>query len=1645
VPLVPLHKLARKTPGPSPFSFALAKEVVAGDPLSSCDLYRLALAFNERLPYFDFAWRIAFYMLGLFRSMRNGSADGSLQAPWAEYFFSYQGLEQGQGDWPVAGPGDPEGANLSNPLNMYVWGNAAANMDSEAVRLAQVPMADEFGQPPATVGDLWSLRIAQCGAVEVATGRQNAPAWQAARSWFGTWQGPRSPHGNSWGGFFASPAVIGACQEPDLYDGVPAPWSYEVKFTATTEGIAAGYADKVYPGTCPVGPATTEDYSGHVAQLVRSPWAFYVVLNSGAVEVLPRFAYVEGPYTGEPQLRKSEGRQLDRALQAFTACHRGAAQNDAARSAIEQGAATKVGTWLSGAFVAEDFLCRQYVLAPLSGAWNGSVVAPVIPSGQRIAGADSIILAGNVLSHTVASSCVVNYGYASITGLVAGQSARVSFGAVMKTLTPEAPAVIAPLDVAAGQVIEVKLENDVVVTTPNVDALSAQLTEAVAYKPDLSDLLMVQRLIGDPDTGLNRDCSSWVGDLRARGCVLNSNGNPTVEEPLAAITEHPAFEAIRRWSRYVRMLPANAVRGYAVEGGKSIVWFSRYAAWTGGVPTRTEVIQGTSGIKAGREYAVETTAGGEVYYGPEAKAFVNGEHFVGISGYTDFDINYVGTSKVFELTDGILNPQQAGDLWSGIVGQITTTAPGQGFTNRWLCGFNFKAQHPSDSSEWKPSAYGDIFALNDRATFYAPEIVQEHDKRLLYQVSYGEGVPGPSGGNIISECATGYRYQPVTDVGGNWYWLNNVQVGEAFFPTDYERTCFFKSARIYEPEVEIESAEALTESGTEMVKVTFTGRLHSTVGQRDPDGNLVGAPLTIERDVATWDLDALQAEPYQTTERAIRCHIAQQQTGRNFTATYGDHAAHSSLGYDPAYPYASSWPIAYLVKMLPEPASDTNATQDISDTPVWHDTMIQAETYLRAMCEACVDPDSSVSELQAAIDAAGGDWQAISHWSLHDYSYDRLCQVAFNGAWPGLMPTEATTVTPDDLVRPDNPHGYGPVPQTRVCAQQFNRLVRMVNRLNRFRIMLPYTLERARHYYYGDRLAPECTYPINFPTGNTYGSLQGVTAYPSTTIETSEEDWIESPSAESTRECIMDVIESPPGSGVYAWALTTAAMDDAFRITPTPGIENAMPGYVRDLVHRESIEVIGWSNETKLNYTRTESTSGDPNAWRDPVDGKYYVWLDGPVNENRWFAEFRRVGTVSAPALPAPTDMGFQSDAVGSKASSGGAFTTYAIGFIPGEIMAVVVPVVDVECPDDGGYPMSLPGLPASRAVTIALGPETPSLRLAVLSPCCYVGGAERWVMDLLDVLPRQIQCAGVALMYEETSSTVAIRELRKRAEVVGFGVEPARKLLRKADVCISWGMMPLADCLRDFRGRRIVVIHGSDTGYSSRVVESAVACGAELVGISQATMVPCGSHPARVIRSGVSPERVKCRSGAGQRLRASLGVGLDEMLVGFVGRLSQEKRLPVLIEAIGLLPPRFRALLVGDGFDTAELKRLAAPLERRVLFLPGRLDVASVYDALDYFYCGSPSEGLPYTVLEAALAGIPLISTRVGALLEIAARYGVLWTELPANPTALMVAKASTLAVDHDRTYRLRDVVLEGWTLAEMGRGWTRFLLGSD
>jgi glycosyltransferase involved in cell wall biosynthesis len=106
------------------------------------------------------------------------------------------------------------------------------------------------------------------------------------------------------------------------------------------------------------------------------------------------------------------------------------------------------------------------------------------------------------------------------------------------------------------------------------------------------------------------------------------------------------------------------------------------------------------------------------------------------------------------------------------------------------------------------------------------------------------------------------------------------------------------------------------------------------------------------------------------------------------------------------------------------------------------------------------------------------------------------------------------------------------------------------------------------------------------------------------------------------------------------------------------------------------------------------------------------------------------------------------------------------------------------------------------------------------------------------------------------------------------------------------------------------------------------------------------------------------------------------------LGELRPVKAFDVLIEALAILKQRGRPLSVtiaGEGPDAAKLKALAetlgiADLVRLVGFRPAR----EAFAMGRMMVIPSRAESLPYVILEAAAAGVPIISTRVGGIPEI-------------------------------------------------------------
>jgi glycosyltransferase involved in cell wall biosynthesis len=135
--------------------------------------------------------------------------------------------------------------------------------------------------------------------------------------------------------------------------------------------------------------------------------------------------------------------------------------------------------------------------------------------------------------------------------------------------------------------------------------------------------------------------------------------------------------------------------------------------------------------------------------------------------------------------------------------------------------------------------------------------------------------------------------------------------------------------------------------------------------------------------------------------------------------------------------------------------------------------------------------------------------------------------------------------------------------------------------------------------------------------------------------------------------------------------------------------------------------------------------------------------------------------------------------------------------------------------------------------------------------------------------------------------------------------------------------------------------------------------------------------------------------------LRDQLGL-TDAHLILFVGRAAPNKRLPILVEALGRLrerTPAVHAAFIGDTTDLyQEEKRRCQQLasERgvadRVHFL-GQVDdehLRDAYRSADVLVLPSRHEGFGIPVLEAMACGLPVVAARAGALPETVGAAGL-------------------------------------------------------
>jgi glycosyltransferase involved in cell wall biosynthesis len=157
---------------------------------------------------------------------------------------------------------------------------------------------------------------------------------------------------------------------------------------------------------------------------------------------------------------------------------------------------------------------------------------------------------------------------------------------------------------------------------------------------------------------------------------------------------------------------------------------------------------------------------------------------------------------------------------------------------------------------------------------------------------------------------------------------------------------------------------------------------------------------------------------------------------------------------------------------------------------------------------------------------------------------------------------------------------------------------------------------------------------------------------------------------------------------------------------------------------------------------------------------------------------------------------------------------------------------------------------------------------------------------------------------------------------------------------------------------------------------------------------------------------------------------------VGSVGRLDRQKGYDVLLRALAELPDA-ALVLVGDGPERAALERQAAG---RVRFAGWQDEPRGHLTTFDVFALSSRFEGFPLGIVEAMLAELPVVATRVGSVPE-AVRDGETGLLVPADDPHALAAALRRVLDDAELATSLgrrgRELALERFTAAAMARAF--------
>ncbi len=148
-----------------------------------------------------------------------------------------------------------------------------------------------------------------------------------------------------------------------------------------------------------------------------------------------------------------------------------------------------------------------------------------------------------------------------------------------------------------------------------------------------------------------------------------------------------------------------------------------------------------------------------------------------------------------------------------------------------------------------------------------------------------------------------------------------------------------------------------------------------------------------------------------------------------------------------------------------------------------------------------------------------------------------------------------------------------------------------------------------------------------------------------------------------------------------------------------------------------------------------------------------------------------------------------------------------------------------------------------------------------------------------------------------------------------------------------------------------------------------------------------------------------------------------NDILLLMVGSFTQQKNHDRMIEALSLLPEKFKLLFLGEGplLESVKQKVCEYHIEHRTVFLGFRRDVARIMHTADVLVIPSLWEGFGLIAAEGMACGIPIAASDVPGLSEIIGNIGVKFSPYNAQDMANKIKMATEYI--NDCSYREKSI----------------------